>query len=235
MSPYRNTPPILFALLVLLASVSAAFGQSSTPEAPAAAALPRIAYIAAASVAEDASSPRSLARLETVLAFDHHESWEAFVETDRAVDALIIDASTLDDVDAEAVAAAYQQGTVIAGFDIPIEAFAELVGDPSLTADDFAAEPYPGSGFIIASRLTLCAAAATTTADETGSLCSERLPANPRGYMAGAASRATSSLDTAADVRIFATVLVQHIESMAEARAHFAETAGLMDGAGEGE
>lgn len=203
---------ILAALLLFTAALDA---QQATPEVTldvASLAEKRIVYLVSASLDPAESGLRATERVAEVFPVQIAFTWDDFteLEAEQPADALIIDVSALDQVDAEWLANAYRNGVLIATFNVPVDQFAELVDDQLLTLDGFAADPYPGDFFIMASSAHEgCAPDAEATEEPLS-----------RGQTTsiGSRSSATNTLDTVEDLQFFAHLLERQLEDIAETR-----------------
>ncbi len=81
-------------------------------------------------------------KLERTIGSQSAYEWNEVVEMDEAspIDALVIHESALPFVDQQWVMAAYKRGVVIAGINIGGPEIANLVGNPSIANNDFAAD-----------------------------------------------------------------------------------------------
>jgi hypothetical protein len=86
----------------------------------------------------------------TIQVIDEGTSASAALEPTalEALDVLIVDQSALTFVDPEDIADAYDASVVVFVLNIPVEQFSELIDEPRITFDNFAANPYPGDFFI---------------------------------------------------------------------------------------
>ncbi len=80
-------------------------------------------------------------------------TWDDFAEKtqDGAVDAVILHADLLHQIDAETISAQYDSGVVIAGFNFTGSQMAQITGNPSISQDGFASEA-TGRHFVISMR-----------------------------------------------------------------------------------
>lgn len=189
-----------------------------------------IVYIADDAVANDLTSTRSTTSITERLPVVQVDNWDDFAQSASPnLQALIIDISASDTVDRTALASLYQQGIVIAGFNITVNDFSRLIGDTCFTYNGFASEAYPGSFYLIASQLIL--GNIQSDVDEAlparRSGCFDAVAANITNLVSVYSGRSTYSLDTAEDLNVFYHVLTNHIQDVAETRRDFATQSNL--------
>jgi hypothetical protein len=164
-------------------------------------------------------------RIAALLSPDIVSRWDAVEELFLAnsIDALIIDASAFNEVNAVAVSEAYWNGVVVAGINIPANDFAELIGNPCVARDGFE-EPYSGDFFILAAHLTLGDDARDVARVEESYRrnCDSVSTSNIRGHVISASPRASNTLESERDFTIFASVLNDHLSDISEIRLDFA-------------
>lgn len=178
-------------------------------------------------LAQDSTAPIDLPNLlQQTLGAQISTSWEQVVSLNQqnSIDALIIDATAIEMVDQQWVSGAYRQGVVIAGLDIPIEQFSNLVGNDGLTRDGFASELYPGRFFIITTYVIQAdyPEDAAAIMDAQRNNCGGRPASGIRGSVVAAVARSTESLDTQDDFNVFAHVIADHLEDVETVRQDFA-------------
>ncbi|MFQ5855728.1 MAG: hypothetical protein ACE5LU_08820 [Anaerolineae bacterium] len=225
----RKGKLLLSVLGILLAIVViGAFGLGIRPKATGADAvsLPwdsppgyRIVYLLAEGVVP-ADSPIAPSRLEATLGAQTAHTWREVVSLDEPtpIEALVIHDSALSMVDRDWLASAYRRGVVIGAFDVYAPALADLLDDPCIAADGFAAEPYSSSFYVIVSRLILGQpddVALIEAGPCRGPVAGVRHPAG------GTGGRSTYTITNVSDYNIFARVLVGHIEGIQRASRNF--------------
>lgn len=208
---FRKSYFLLVVLFTLFAS--ALYAQETTPEPISDA----IVYIASESRLLE-SSPSSGHPLIEAINAQPVSTWEQLIEIGESdnIAALVIDESALDEVDWDAVAALYDIGVVIATINVPVEEMAVLINDPTLTDDGFAADPYPGSHFILANHLVL-------SRFQEYRACAQTPIPNLASPVYSMGSRAQNTLDSDYDLMVFGIVLQDKIDDIAEMRQCFAE------------
>lgn len=134
-------------------------------------------------------------------------------------DAIIIDRSALPFVDRDAVRRAYAQAALVAVFSIPVETFSDLINDPCILQDGFASEPYPGEHFIMA--YSYVTGALRTDVEKlkahTRATCGSTVAAGIEGSAGGGWSAAQSELDTDFELRRFALIVEEKLNSIQQA------------------
>lgn len=214
--------PIILAVAILgLTATSAARSPSVTLPWKDSPPPYRIVYFLANN-AVPADSLLAESRLRATLGAQAVHHWDEVQRLDKSspIDALIVHASVLSQVDQEWAMRAYQRGLVIAGFNIYAPELAALVNDPCIATDGFASEPYPGSFFVIASHLILGQPEDVALIRSTLA-CSGGQVAGVQHWASDRRGRATDNLRNVDDYNLFARTLVSHIEGVREARRTF--------------
>lgn len=138
-------------------------------------------------------------------------SWSEVIEAhDREpLDALIIHANAISEVDPNQLRAMYQNGVVLAFFNTYSPAIVELTNDSGIGQDDWmdgTAEPMNGNFYVVVSQLILC---------RDGEIA--ELDGGPACEISSASkSKSADSLDDAAHFDQFLHVLLIDIQSMQE-------------------
>lgn len=199
---------IVIAAALLLSTV-ALHAQQATPEATSSSEN-NIIYLVAEALSPAEAGMRAPERVAEALPVHVVFTWEEFIklEAEQPVDALLIDVSALDEVDAEWLASAYRNGVPIAAFNLTMDQFAELVDDRLLTLSGFTTD-YPGDFFFMASSHHAVCTQDPEATEEAGR----------RGQTTSSGSRssATNTLDTREDLQFFADLLLRQIEDIEKA------------------
>lgn len=214
MTRQLQTAFLIGFVAALLLSTVALDAQPATPDVtPEAESLAeqRIVYLVSDSLDRAESGLRAPEGVVEVLPVHVVFTWDEFteLEAETPADALIIDVSALDEVDAAGLANAYRNGVSIAAFNVTIDQFAELVDDQLLTLSGFTTD-YSGDFFFMASSYHgVCAPTSEATEEPLR-----------RGQTTsiGRRTSATNALDTVEDLQFFADLLERQIEDMAETR-----------------
>jgi hypothetical protein len=173
---------------------------------PEAVTTPDVVYLSPADVSALRDDFRYPPLWEILVGATPVTSWDALqaLDDEHGVDVLLLDSSMVDQIDADWLSAAYHAGMVVVAFNLPVEQLAELTDDDGLTRDSFAAEAYPGNGFIVTSTYRVACEAE-----------SDRQPAPSYG----GSSASTYSLDSAEDVVILHAIIQSEMEKLENADA----------------
>ena len=166
--------------------------------------------------ADVAGSPLASSNLVEKLDAQVVYTWKEVLarDNDAPIEALIVHASAQALVDRAWLANAYHRGVVITGFSLNGPQVAELVNDPCIARDRFAAEPYPGSFYVIASFLLGGddSADVALVEDAYRRSCGQQPPAEgPSGYVRRSSHRSTYDLNNDNDFNGFVKVLMTHL------------------------
>lgn len=162
-------------------------------------------------------SPISPTRLQDKLGAKVARTWDEAIAIDKStpINALIIHDSALSQVDRAWLANAYRRGVVMAGFNLYGPQMADLVNDPCIAKDKFAADPYPGSFYVIVS-FSIAGnnpADVALVEDAYQRSCGEEPPAGgPSDYVSRASGRSTYDLNNDSDFNLFTQTLTNHFK-----------------------
>jgi hypothetical protein len=162
---------------------------------------------------EDLVAPAKLAQsLGTITA----TSWEQVIELNEQepIQGLIIHSSALADVDYEWVSQAYWRGVVIVGINMIGSEMAELVGNPCVAMDKFAAEPVENFVIVQISLEGDNPSDIARVRDAYNRSCGEDTAPDIRKYVSISGGRATDSLDNENSYNIFALQLSLYLDNI---------------------
>jgi|SRR5690606_31824777 len=155
-------------------------------------------------------------KLEASLGSQTAQSWGEVVNknTERPIDALIIHNSKLGEVDRNWVSEAYRRGVVIAGINLSGQQIADLVGNPCIARDSFAADTSSPMFVMVSSSVSgenpedIGKVVSTITQS-----CGEATAEGVVGQVSVVQSRATDLLDTENGYNIFTRQLALYLEN----------------------
>lgn len=174
----------------------------------------RIVYIVDQSSASEASQ-RMVSGLTTTFGATVIQDWQAVVELDNLtpIDALIVDASALAQIDQTWVAQRYRQGVVIAGINLDGTRMSALLQDNCMGRDGFARYE-TGSYFVIASMWLEGASEDTARVLEAyRASCGDVGAENVQAQTSYSARYTTEYLIDDNTQRIFEYLLADHLEN----------------------
>lgn len=220
-----SVPPVLliaFGLVYWTAAPGAARADRGVPPLPVPPAN-HIVYLIEKD-AVSANTPIAPERLEVVLGAKIAHSWEKVRELDRGrpIEALIIHASTLGQVDNNWTSEAYRRGVVLAGINISVGDMADLANDRCIARDGFASEAMSGDYFVVVSSLIQGDPedVAKIEAARTNG-CSEEPASEIKGLTAVYGGRTFDEIVSTTELDIFANAVADHLIDVAEAKDEF--------------
>lgn len=208
-------------LLVFLALPSLFASKSEEPTRPPD--LPEFSayHIVYFTRAQDENEFMAPAKIQQAVGAEVAGSWSEVIEAHNRdpLDALIIHASAISEVDPRQLRAMYQNGVVLAFFNTYSPTIVEFTNDTSISQDDWmdgTAEPMYGDFYVVVSQLILCRNGDIAQL-EGGPLCGAALADGSTGGISTASkSKAAESLNDAADFNLFLHVLLIDIQSTQE-------------------
>jgi hypothetical protein len=166
-----------------------------------------------------ADSPIAPHELEAALGVETVHHWAEVVAWDSAtsLEAIVIHDSALSTVDPTWLQAAYRRGLVIAIFNAYAPEIGELLGESCIANDGFASEAYPDQFFVVVSRVVI-GSPPDVARIEKDFACGEKQVEGVEGQALVSFGRSADTISDTSGRNAFARVLVNHIDSIEQAR-----------------